>query len=64
MRKCAGAVALLGVPTVEYRCPTHGKVDPEDPGVAVPTCPMILRRTVDGDVVAEPCGLPLTAYLE
>ena len=49
---------------IEYRCPTHGPVEPEDLDAAVPTCPMILRREVGGQVVPEPCGQPLTAYLK
>ena len=49
---------------IEYRCPTHGPVDPDDIDAPVPTCPMILRREVDGTVVPEPCGQPLTAYLK
>jgi hypothetical protein len=49
---------------IEYRCPTHGPVEPEDLDAPVPTCPMILRREVGGQVVPEPCGQPLTAYLK
>jgi hypothetical protein len=49
---------------IEYHCPTHGKVEPgETDDTAIPTCPLMLRRTVDGVVVAEPCGQPLTAYM-
>jgi hypothetical protein len=46
---------------VEYRCPTHGKVEPEGSYSAVPLCPVILRRTIAGEVVAEPCRLDGTA---
>ena len=49
---------------IEYRCPTHGKVEPLDESVAVPVCPMTLRKTIAGKVVVEPCGQPLTAYFE
>jgi len=52
------------VAKIEYRCPTHGKVEPEDASAAVPVCPMMLRRIVEGEVVVEPCGQPLTAYFE
>jgi hypothetical protein len=52
------------MPDIEYRCPTHGPVEPENLDAAVPTCPMILRREVGGTVVPEPCGQPLTAYLK
>jgi hypothetical protein len=48
---------------IEYRCPTHGKVEPENEGAAVPTCPMTIRRTVNGELVPETCGQPLTAYM-
>lgn len=48
---------------IEYHCPTHGKVEPDNPGAPVPTCPMIIRRDVDGKVVPETCGQPLTAYM-
>ena len=37
-------------------CPTHGRVEAEGPA---PTCPMLLRRTIAGEAVAEPCGQPL-----
>ncbi len=52
------------VSTVEYRCPTHGKIADVDPAQASPTCPMLIRRDVDGAVSAEACGLPLNAYFE
>jgi hypothetical protein len=48
---------------IEYHCPTHGNVKPDDVGAPVPTCPMIIRREVDGKVVPETCGQPLTAYM-
>jgi len=50
--------------TIEYRCPTHGKVEVGDESAAVPLCPLTLRRTIEGKVVVEPCGQPLTAYFE
>jgi hypothetical protein len=49
---------------IEYRCPTHGLVEPEDSESAVPVCPMTIRRNVGGTIVPEPCGQPLTAYLK
>jgi hypothetical protein len=49
---------------IEYRCPTHGPVEPENLDAAVPTCPLTIRREVGGTVVPEPCGQPLTAYLK
>jgi hypothetical protein len=49
---------------IEYRCPTHGTVEPEDLEAAVPTCPMTIRREVAGTIVPELCGQPLTAYLK
>jgi hypothetical protein len=49
---------------IEYRCPTHGLVEPEDLDAAVPTCPLTIRREVNGTIVPEPCGQPLTAYLK
>ena len=48
---------------IEYHCPTHGKVEPDNEGAPVPTCPMMIRREVDGKVVPETCGQPLTAYM-
>jgi hypothetical protein len=48
---------------IEYHCPTHGKVEPDNEGTPVPTCPMMIRREVDGKVVPEICGQPLTAYM-
>ena len=48
---------------IEYRCPTHGVVEPEDVHAAVPTCPLILRRRVGDETVVEICGQPLTSYL-
>jgi hypothetical protein len=66
----SGAVRSVGRGTgtkvgmrIEYRCPTHGKVEPENEGAAVPTCPMTIRRTVNGELVPETCGQPLTAYM-
>ncbi|MET0895392.1 MAG: hypothetical protein ABWY80_06030 [Acidimicrobiia bacterium] len=47
---------------IEYRCPTHGKVEPLDRNAGVPICPENLRVLVDGRIVVEPCGQPLTAY--
>ena len=50
---------------IEYRCPTHGIVhmpmlaDDEQPL----TCPMTIRRRVDGQVEVSTCGLPLSATL-
>lgn len=60
------AVSLYGdrVATIEYRCPTHGKVEPADEGAAVPVCPLTLRTTIGGKVVVELCRQPLTAYFE
>jgi hypothetical protein len=52
------------VATIEYRCPTHGRVEPEDEGAAVPVCPLMLRKTIAGKVVVERCRQPLTAYFE
>jgi hypothetical protein len=41
---------------MQWRCPTHGIIDSrEDP----PTCPFLLRRTIAGEAIAEPCGRPL-----
>ena len=48
---------------IEYHCPTHGKVEPDNEGAPVPTCPMMIRREVDGQIVPETCGQPLTAYM-
>jgi hypothetical protein len=48
---------------INYRCPTHGKVQPDNPGAAVPKCPTPVRRKIEGKMIVEPCGLPLTAYL-
>lgn len=48
---------------IEYRCPTHGKVEPDDLSAPVPTCPMMIRREIDGKVVPETCAQPLTAYM-
>jgi hypothetical protein len=49
---------------IEYHCPTHGKVTLHGPSDdAIPLCPMTLRREVDGKIVVEPCGQPLTAYM-
>jgi hypothetical protein len=48
---------------VEYHCPTHGKVEVKDESVAVPTCPLMLRHSVDGEAVVEPCGQQLTACM-
>jgi hypothetical protein len=49
---------------IEYHCPTHGKVEvhrlTDDD---TPLCPLTLRRVVDGKLVVEPCGQPLTAYM-
>ena len=60
------AVSLYGdrVATIEYRCPTHGKVEPADEGAAVPVCPLTLRKTIGGMVVVERCEQRLTAYTE
>jgi len=49
---------------IDYRCPTHGKVEPLDPAAGVPICRETLRRTTDGEVVAEPCAQPLTIYVQ
>ena len=48
---------------IEYHCPTHGRVEPDDEGAPVPSCPMMIRQEVDGKVVPETCGQPLTAYM-
>jgi hypothetical protein len=50
------------VATIEYRCPTHGKVEPLDAAAGVPVCSLTLVRTIEGEARAEPCGQPLTAY--
>jgi hypothetical protein len=51
---------------IEYRCPTHGivHVPPsiDDEGTPL-TCPMTIRRRVDGRVEVSTCGLPLSATL-
>ena len=49
---------------IDYRCPTHGRVEPLDPDAGVPICPETIRRTIDGEVVAEPCAQPLTIYVQ
>jgi hypothetical protein len=46
---------------IEYRCPIHGAVEPDD-NEAFPSCPRSLLRVVDGDNVTERCNEPLTAY--
>jgi hypothetical protein len=48
---------------IEYHCPTHGKVEPDDVSAPVPTCPMMIRREIDGKIVPETCAQPLTAYM-
>jgi hypothetical protein len=51
---------------IEYRCPTHGVVHlpPTIDGEELPrTCPMTIRRKVDGTVEVSTCGLPLNATL-
>jgi hypothetical protein len=63
-RPLADVVPRRVMSDIEYRCPTHGLVEPEDPDAAVPTCPLTIRREVDGTLVPEPCGQPLTAYLK
>lgn len=52
------------VATIEYRCPTHGKVEPVDESAASPVCSLLFSRTIAGKVTVEPCGQPLTAYFE
>jgi hypothetical protein len=44
---------------IEYRCPTHGEVEPFDP--EVPSCPVMIVRDVDGEATYETCALPLSA---
>jgi hypothetical protein len=41
---------------MQWRCPTHGIVASRDDP---PTCPFLLRRTIAGEAIAEPCGRPL-----
>jgi hypothetical protein len=51
---------------IEYRCPTHGIVHVQPPiGDDEPprTCPMTIRRRVDGQIEVSTCGLPLSATL-
>jgi hypothetical protein len=60
----ADVVPRVGMSDIEYRCPTHGPVEPENLDAAVPTCPLTIRRQVGGTLVPEPCGQPLTAYLK
>jgi hypothetical protein len=43
---------------MQWRCPTHGRVDVND-DESDPRCPMLLRRTIAGEALAEPCGRPL-----
>ena len=50
--------------TIEYRCPTHGKVEPVNKSAGVPICSLALVRVIEGEATAEPCGQPLTAYFE
>jgi hypothetical protein len=47
---------------IEYRCPIHGVVQPDTDDDQFPTCPLSLRRVVDGRPVIERCSEPLTAY--
>jgi hypothetical protein len=48
---------------IEYRCPTHGVVEPDDLYAPVPTCPLMLRRQLADKIIVEVCGQPLTSYL-
>jgi hypothetical protein len=41
---------------MHWRCPTHGRVEADE---SDPRCPRLLRRTIAGEAVAEPCGKPL-----
>jgi hypothetical protein len=55
------------VPYIEHRCPTHGKVEPDD-DAEVPTCPVMVRYrfrpilrsygsgAVGDEMIAAPCG--------
>ena len=61
-RRAPGAGRPVAV-KIEYHCPTHGKVEPDNEAAPVPTCPMMIRREVDGKVIPETCGQPLTAYM-
>jgi hypothetical protein len=50
---------------LEYRCPTHGIVEVDrDNDASVPVCSMVLRRTVEDEVLVERCGQPLTIYMK
>ena len=49
---------------IDYRCPTHGKVQPLDRKAGVPVCPEMIRYTTDAGVEVEQCGQPLTAYVK
>jgi len=53
-----------GVATIEYQFPTHGKVEPLNASAGVPVCSLTLVRTIAGELRAEQCGQPLTAYFE
>lgn len=47
-----------------YYCAIHGKVDRVDTEGAVLTCPLMIQRTVAGEVIVERCAEPLTRYFE
>jgi hypothetical protein len=49
---------------LEFRCPIHGKVTPEDPDAEILVCSATLRRRVDGKLKREKCRSPLTAYVK
>jgi hypothetical protein len=49
---------------VEFRCPIHGEVAPEDPEAEILVCSASLRRRVDGKLKREKCRSPLTAYVK
>ena len=55
---------VTAVATIEYRCPTHGKVEPLDASAGVPVCSSTLVRMIAGETRSEPCGQPLAAYFE
>ena len=57
----AGSYDLMDI---EYRCPTHGKVEPGDGNGAGLTCALMIQRTAAGEVIVERCGEPLTRYFD
>jgi hypothetical protein len=49
---------------LEYHCPIHGKVAPEDPDAELLVCSASLQRRVDGKLRLEVCRSPLAAYVK